>query len=113
MTNSPRPEWTLTDKWAVSRKRHNWILLKRSGMRWRPIGCYPASELLLNSFHKKLTCPETPALSLVEHIEHCYDVAQAAAGLFLEHIATTPFTEGETRLPAASTNLRGVDHGSY
>lgn len=68
----------------------SWILYQRSGKRWRPIGYYNSPEVLLKSFYRKLLRSEPPKSTLEQHIEHCLEVAQAAADRLLRCLATHP-----------------------
>ena len=104
MTSSFTPDWELTEQWAIGRTANKWTLYKSSGKRWRSCGFYPTPEALLESFHRKLTRLEPPEATLVEHIEHCFDVAQAAADLFKEHVSTQASVLSSFAAPAANTS---------
>lgn len=103
MSKSPTPDWVLYEDWAIGRDPYNWVLYRKFGKRWRPVGYYRNPELLLLSFHRKLLRLEPPKPTLVEHIEHCFDVAQAAADLFEEHISTQVSVISDCSAPAANT----------
>ena len=115
MNNSAKPEWILSERWAVSRSRSNWALYRNSGNRWRPYIYHPTLEMLLKGFYKELLRTEPAQPSLAEHIEHCSGLAQASARAFEAQIGTLltlPLPDKNDGLPAASTSLEGVENAS-
>jgi len=113
MCNSAKPEWVFTDKWAASRKRHHWLLYRKSGGRWRAEGFYPTPELLLKALLKELLNSDPKDKSLIEHIQRCFDTAAAAADLFKEHIHSNVCPHcGKGLVPGSTTLKKDVSHAS-
>lgn len=102
MTKQAQPHWTLNDDWAIGTDSYNWKLYRRSGKGWRPIGYYPTPEMLLKSFHQKLTRVEPPQPTLEQYVEHCLERTQAAADRFLKCLATYP--QSVLKAPPAGVN---------
>jgi hypothetical protein len=112
MSKSAKPKWILNDDWAVSTDTYNWVLYQRSGKSWRAIGYYPSPEMMLKSFHRKLTRKEPPQPTLEQHVEHCLKLTQAAADRFLSVLATYPLPALKAR-PATVTSMLKKETVNY
>jgi len=95
MTDRIKPEWKLSDKWAIARDPYNWVLLKKTGKSWKK-SYYASAEQLLKSLHRKITRTEPAQPDLLEYLEACLEVAQVFSGRFYEQTGITAPTEKET-----------------
>ena len=112
MSERTQPQWKLSNDWAVSTDPYNWILYRRSGNRWRPLGHYRTPELMLESLHRKLTRTEPRQPTIEQHVKHCLRVAQAAADSFMSCMATYP-PEVLEQLPAAYRTMSIQEVNNY
>jgi hypothetical protein len=114
MNTRKPPHWILNEDWAISTDTYNWILYRLSGKGWRAVGYYPTPEMLLKSFHRKLTRSETNQPTLEQHVEHCLRVAQAASESFMKSLGTYPLPALKARPAAVTAMLKRevVDHAS-
>jgi hypothetical protein len=64
MSRSTFRIYELSEDWAVTRGKSNWILLDRSGSKPKQDSSYPNVRLLISGLYKKvsLITPEKPAL---------------------------------------------------
>jgi len=84
MNRRATPQWMLSNDWGVGTDPYNWVLYRKGKKNWRPVGYYPSDELLLKSFHRKLTRTEPADPDLVRHVEAISRRAQAAAAAFYD-----------------------------
>ena len=103
------PECVLSQHWGISRDPLNWILLHKSGNRWRNPTYYSTPQLLLQSLHNKvlLTGPVDP--DLIQHIESCLQVAEACSEAFAKHIHTQMGASEKMSPQTAHTTLDQVN----
>ena len=100
---SIKPEWVLSDEWAISRDPYNWILLKKAGKSWKKY-YYASPEQLLKALHRKISRTEPALPDLLEYLEACLEVAQAFSRQFHERTSITP--QPRKKRPATSPKLK-------
>ena len=76
---NPAPKWLLNDSYGCSTDAHNWILHKRFGKNWKPIGYYATPEKLLAGLYRKMCRCETTDLDLIAHVASISKGVQAVA----------------------------------
>lgn len=79
-------DWVLSDDWAITRDKFNWILLKISGSRPRPESFYPTPELLLKSLHRKISRTMPVETDLLDHLEVAYKAGERLSDRLSNHI---------------------------
>ncbi len=86
MTRHTTPTWTLSEDIAITRDKHNWIVLRKSGGRWRSESFFRTPHLLLKNLHQQIarTTPANP--DLLEHLEMAYKVGERLSDKLSTHI---------------------------
>lgn len=105
-----KPEWILSNEWAVSRDSYNWILKKPKGKGWRAVSFYPTPEMLLKQLHEKVSRTMPAETDLLMHIETAYKVGEALSSRLSEHIHAT-FGELATLTPQTAHTILKQRHG--
>ena len=104
MKDRIKPEWQLSERWAIARDPYNWILLKRTGKSWKK-SYYASSEQLLTALHRKVSRTEPAQPDLLRYLEACLEVAQAFSRRFYQLVGASAPVEGENT--PERTNTRG------
>ena len=86
MSKSASPTWALSDEWAVTRDKYNWILLRTGGSRPRSDSFYPTPELLLKSLHRKISRAMPAKTDLLDHLEVAYKAGERLSDRLSDHI---------------------------
>ena len=94
MTPSHKPEWRLSEDWAVTRDPYNWVLMKKTGKSWRKT-YYASPQQLLNSLHRKITRTEPAQPDLAAYLETCLGIAQTFSRRFYDLTGMTVQVEIE------------------
>jgi len=82
-----KPEWILSDEWAVARDPYNWILMRKTGKCWRKT-YYASPEQMLKALYRKLTRTEPSQPDLLLHLKRCLEIAQVFSRRFYEQDGT-------------------------
>ena len=114
MSKSAQTRWQLSEDWAVTRDRHNWILQAHKGGRWRSVSYYRTPELLLKSLHRQVsrTMPADP--DLLKHLEAAYKAGERLSDRLSAHVKAS-FGGLENLTPqraAAIRELEAANHAS-
>jgi len=80
------PTWTLSENLAVTRDKYNWIVLRKSGDRWRRERFYPTPQLLLKSLHRQIARTMPAETDLLDHLETAYEVGEKLSDRLSAHV---------------------------
>ncbi len=86
MSKSAFPTWVLSDEWAITRDKYNWILLRNGGSRPRSESFYPTPESLLKSLHRKISRTMPAETDLLDHLEVAYKAGERLSDRLSDHI---------------------------
>lgn len=73
------PTWQLTAGYGCATDAYNWVLLKKSGKRWRSVGYYPTPEKMLMGLYRKICRSDPVNPDLAQHVDAISERVQAAA----------------------------------
>ena len=108
MNKSACPDWVLSDNWAVSCDRRNWILQAGNGGRWRTVGYYPTAELLLKSLYRKIARTMPVDSDLLDHLETAYKAGERLSDRLSNHIHASLRTMAKLAPQQAATILKDI-----
>lgn len=73
------PTWHLTESYGCSCDPFNWVLQRKSGKGWKPVGYYPTPEKMLMGLYRKMCRTEPTDPDLLTHLSVLQGRVQAAA----------------------------------
>ena len=80
------PAWNLTEGYGCYCDAYNWVLQKKSGKSWKPVGYYPTPEKLLMGLYRKM-CRNKPAgPDLLTHLNALQERVQTVAARLSEEL---------------------------
>jgi hypothetical protein len=89
-----KPEWRLSEQWAIARDPYNWILLKKACKSWKK-SYYASAEQLLTALHRKFSRTGPAQPDLLKHLEACLEVAQAFSRRFYQLVGASAPVAGK------------------
>jgi hypothetical protein len=112
MSKRTNPTWELTHDLAVTRDKHNWIVLRKSGGRWRGESFYPTPQMLLKDLHQQITRSMPAETDLLEHLETAYKTGERLSDKLSDHVLAS-FGELAKLTPQRAAAILKVEEKIY